>query len=213
MTFKNAFLLSLFVLVFTACNDNDFTPFDHVAQAKIDDEALVDYMQTHYFDEESGQIKEVSDGETPFYDQVVTEEINYLDVTYNLYHIITKEGIGYQPTQADNVLPTYRGELLDGTVFDERVSVTIGNPWFNLGGVIPGWRYGLVHFRGGENISQPNAPLEFTNFGEGFLFIPSGLAYRELASAGGIPPSSPLVFKIALQYASDTITIEPSVQQ
>ncbi len=197
----------VFTLLIVGCEDNSFTPFDHAAQAIIDDLTLIDYMSTHYYDEVTGEIKEITGDEESFYDQAIVEKINYLDVQYNLYHIVTVEGKGEQPGTEDSVLPTYRGELLDGTVFDERISITIGNPWFSLNNVIPGWKYGMVHFKGGINVSQPEAPLEFTDYGEGFLFIPSGLGYRELSN-GIIPGSSPLVFKIELQYVDIVETEE-----
>lgn len=202
MNFKNILLASLLILLVFACDDdNNFKPYDYAGFAKIDDEALIEYMQTHYFDEALDSIKVIDAGQTSFYSQVETQVVNENDVDYNLYYIVSKQGVGYQPSKIDDVLTTYRGELLDGFVFDSRYSVSVGNPWFSLRTVIKGWSYGFTHFKAGTNISMPNAPLEFVDFAEGFLFIPSGLGYGG-ASQGAIPPSSPLVFTVALQYAS-----------
>lgn len=195
-------LISLLAILIISCDDdNTIEPHDYVAQEKIDDEALIEYLQTHYYDEDVDSIKDVTNGERPFYEDVQTMLVEENDVTYNLYYIVKDEGVGYQPSRFDDVLPTYRGELLSGSVFDERNSVTVGNPWFSLTNVISGWSYGMTQFTGGDNISQPDMPLEFENYGSGFLFIPSDLGYSFLGQAN-IPPNSPLVFTIELQYAS-----------
>ena len=196
-------ILSLLIILIFACDDDNNTiePHDYVEQEKIDDEALIEYLKTHYYNSDLDSIKEVENGETPFYDEVEIMLVNENDITYNLYYIVREVGVGYQPSRLDNVLPTYRGELLDGFIFDERKSVAVGNPWFSLTGVIQGWSYGMTNFVGGENISQPNMPLEFENYGKGFLFIPSDLGYSFLGNYN-IPPSAPLVFTIELQYAA-----------
>ncbi|MBV1888249.1 MAG: peptidylprolyl isomerase [Urechidicola sp.] len=211
MKFKNLVLFSLFFIAIFSCDDdNGFTPYDFAGQAVIDDEDLIEYMQTHYYNAAVDSIKEVTNGETPFYDSAQIQLVESNDVTYNLYYIVSVEGVGYQPSRVDDVLTTYRGNLLDGTIFDSRESVTVGNPWWNLTTLIKGWSYGLPHFTGGVNISQPNMPLEFEDYGGGFLFIPSGLAYAQVGNAT-VPPSSPIVFMLDLQYAkaadhdSDTV--------
>jgi len=204
MKIKNLVLFSLLALAIFSCkDDNTFTPYDYVGQALIDDAALIEYMETHYYNETLDSIKVVENGETPFYDIVETDVIVDNDVTYNLYYIVSEQGVGYQPSRVDDVLTTYRGNLLDGFVFDKRESITTGNPWFSLTGVIKGWSYGFTHFKGGNNISMPDMPLEFEDIGEGFLFIPSGLAYAGGGQAA-IPPGSPLVFTIGLHFAVAT---------
>ena len=215
MKLKQLFYLCLFVgvlsTVIVGCDDDDdFQPFDHAAQAVIDDEALVDYLKTHYYNEDLDSIKEVDNSQIPFFDNVSTMVVEENEITYNLYYIVTEEGVGYQPSKIDRVLTTYRGELLDGTVFDFRNSIAVGNPWFSLQSVIKGWSYGFTHFKGGTNISMPGAPIEFEDIGEGFLFIPSGLAYLN-GGSGNVPPNAPLVFTVGLHDAvpedhdSDTV--------
>ena len=202
MNIKNGFLICLLAFVIFACDDdNTFKPFDYAGQEIIDDEALIEYMQTHYYNEVLDSIKEIDAGQTSFYSQVEVEVVSANEIDYNLYYIVSKQGVGYQPSIVDDVLTTYRGELLDGSVFDSRTSITVGNPWFSLQNVIKGWTYGFTHFKGGTNISQPSMPIEFTDFSNGFLFIPSGLGYNNAAQAS-IPASSPLVFTVELQYAN-----------
>ncbi len=202
MKIKNFVLIFFLAITIIACKDDTtYTPFDHEGQAVLDDTALVEYLETHYYDATLDSIIEVTGGETPFYNDVETQVIVYNEITYNLYYIVSEQGVGYQPTRVDDVMTTYLGELLDGSVFDQRESIAAGNPWLNLTGVIPGWSYGFTHFKCGENISQPNQPLEFINISNGFLFIPSGLGYRNSPQAT-IPGNSPLVFTVALHYAT-----------
>lgn len=202
MKLKYFGIILVFAILIYACDDdNVIEPHDYVEQAKIDDEALVEYLQTHYYDVASDSIKDVANGETPFYDEVEIMLVEENGVTYNLYYIVRDVGVGYKPTRYDDVLPTYRGELLTGSIFDERTSVTIGNPWFSLTGVIDGWSYGMTNFTGGSNISVPDMPLEFEDFGTGFLFIPSDLGYSFTGNVN-VPPNAPLVFTIQLQFAA-----------
>lgn len=201
MKIKNLLFFALISIVIFSCDDdNGYVPYDYAGQAIIDDADLIEYMQTHYYDVALDSIKEVTGGETPFYDNVQTEVVVENEVTYNLYYLVREVGVGYQPSNVDDVITTYRGHLLDGTIFDKRESIAVGNPWWNLTTLIKGWSYGLPHFIGGVNISQPNMPIEFEDYGSGFLFIPSGLAYAQVGS-GGVPPASPLVFMLDLQFA------------
>jgi len=166
MKIKSLLLFGLLSILIFSCKKDEFKPYDFAGQALIDDENLITYLQTHYYNETLDSIKEVTGTEIPFYDNVEKQVIVDNNVTYNLYYIVREQGVGYQPSKIDNVLPTYRGELLDGFVFDSRESITSGNPWFSLRGVIKGWSYGFTHFKCGENISQSGMPLEFENIGK-----------------------------------------------
>ena len=199
MKTKSLVIFSLLLIAIFSCDDDTFTPYDYAGQAIIDDIDLIEYLETHYYNETLDSIDSVTNGEIPFYDNVQTQVVVENDVTYNLYYIVSEQGVGYQPSRVDDVLTTYRGEFFSGIVFDERKSIQIGNPWFNLTGVIRGWSYGFTHFKCGENISLPDMPLEFDNIGKGFLFMPSGLAYGPGSSS--IPAGTPLVFTVGLHYA------------
>jgi FKBP-type peptidyl-prolyl cis-trans isomerase len=201
MKIKNLALLFAFVIILFSCDEetNRFV-YDHEGQALIDDVDLVEYLSTHYYNSTLDSIKEIDANQPSFYSQVETMTLVENEVTYNLYYIVTEEGVGYQPSKVDNVLMTYRGELMDGTIFDDRPSITIGNPWFNLTSVVKGWSYAVPNFKGGTNISTQNQPLMFENYGQGFLFMPSGLGYRNAPQAL-IPEGSPLIFKIGLQFS------------
>ncbi len=97
-----------------------------------------------------------------------------------LFYIIDVPGGLEKPTIYDEVTVTYRGELLDGTLFDKTPDGD--NIKFPLTGVIQGWQIGIPKFGRG---------------GSGKLFVPSTLGYGSRAT-GLIPGNSVLVFDVAL---------------
>lgn len=207
---KNILTVLLVVIVIFSCkkDDDDVEPHDPVAQALIDDEKLVDYLQTHYYippaDGESfGVIDTILNGEESLYAQVETKNITHNDIDYKLYYLISEEGaVDLHPSKTDGVLVKYNGFELDSTNFDKS---TIFN-WFELtSGTISGWGYGLPFFKGGTNISQEGEPLAFENTGKGVIFLPSGLGYGEFGS-GTIGVNEPLVFHIELALVRRTDT-------
>ncbi len=200
MKIKNIGLILVLLMIFISCDDDVVQVFDHAEQAKIDDKILIDYLETHYYDADLDVIDVVSNNETTLMSQVTVQNVVENEIDYKLYYMILEQGSGYTPSRYDDILTTYRGELLDGTVFDDRPSIAVGNPWINLLEVVSGWSYGFINFKGGLNTSQPNEPLSFTDTTKGFLFFPSGLGYRN-APRTLIPANSPLVFKIDLQFS------------
>ncbi len=210
MKIKNIVLIvSLAILTFSCKKDKTTSPFDYAKQALIDDDSLVNYLDTHYYNATLDSIKKVDNGQTPFSANVQVETVVENDVTYKLYYIISEQGVGYQPTKYDKVLPNYRLEALDGEVYGSQENVFTVSSWYNLSsnplisqdnGAIAGWIHGIPKFKAGINASMPNQPLVFENYGKGFLFIPSGLAYG-VNGKFPIPPNAPLIFKIELLYA------------
>lgn len=98
------------------------------------------------------------------------------------YQVIT-EGKGPKPTADDMVKVNYKGELLDGTEFDN--SYERGEPaQFALQQVAPGWAEGVQLMPVGSKYK---------------LWIPSKLGYGETGTPGGpIPPNATLVFEVEL---------------
>jgi FKBP-type peptidyl-prolyl cis-trans isomerase FklB len=98
-----------------------------------------------------------------------------------LQYEVIKEGTGPHPTAKDSVTCNYKGQLLDGTVFDN--SYDRGQPiTFPLDHVIPGWAEGLQLMSVGSKYR---------------FFIPYNLAYGAF-DYGPIPGGSMLTFEVEL---------------
>ena len=95
------------------------------------------------------------------------------------YKIIT-EGTGKQPAANSMVTVHYKGQLVDGKVFDS--SVERGQPVeFKLNQVIKGWTEGLQLVKKGGKIE---------------LVIPPELAYGKQGAGDSIPPDATLYFEV-----------------
>lgn len=98
------------------------------------------------------------------------------------YQVLTA-GKGAKPKSGDTVKVNYKGELLDGTVFDD--SSKHGGPSeIPLDQVVPGWKEGI----------------ELMPVGSKYKFwIPASLGYGAQGTPGGpIPPNATLVFEVEL---------------
>ena len=99
-----------------------------------------------------------------------------------LQYKITQEGTGKQPTASSVVTVHYKGQLVDGKVFDS--SLERGEPIeFPLNQVIPGWTEGL-------QLMKEGAKYRF--------FIPAKLGYGQIGSGDVIEPNSTLIFDVEL---------------
>jgi FKBP-type peptidyl-prolyl cis-trans isomerase FklB len=99
-----------------------------------------------------------------------------------LQYKVLKAGTGATPTAEDTVRTHYKGQLIDGTVFDS--SYDRGDSAeFPVGGVISGWTEALLKMKVGDKWQ---------------LVIPSHLAYGEAGAGGVIPPHATLIFEIEL---------------
>lgn len=97
------------------------------------------------------------------------------------YQVLT-EGKGKKPVATSKVRVHYAGTLLDGTTFDS--SYDRGQPAeFVLNGVIAGWTEALQLMAEGAKYR---------------LWIPSSLAYGEIARPGPIGPNATLAFDVEL---------------
>ena len=98
-----------------------------------------------------------------------------------LQYEVLEEGSGAKPGARDRVTVHYKGELLDGTVFDS--SYDRGEPIsFALNQVIKGWTEGL-------QLMPIGSKYKFT--------IPSELGYGSRGQ-GPIPANSVLIFQVEL---------------
>jgi FKBP-type peptidyl-prolyl cis-trans isomerase len=106
-----------------------------------------------------------------------------------LYKVI-KSGTGKTPlTTADMVTVLYKGQLINGSVFDQTTPADPADPnsgprSFPAGALIPGWVEALAMMKEGD---------------EWELVIPYQLAYGEEGRPPAIPAKSTLVFRMTLQ--------------
>jgi len=191
---KLKFLLTFLLagLVFACSSDDDKDNHDPVAQALIDDETLVEFLRTHYLTPEKA-IDTITNNETPLYDLVSSEQIEYNEISYKMYYYVDQQGIGKNPTRNDSVHILYKGFLLDSTQFDQNLSYTSSKSWFHLPITIPGFRYGATYFQEGEKVIYPDESFGYENAGNGIFFMPSGLAYGPTGSFA-IPENSCLYY-------------------
>jgi len=196
MKIKNILFILILGLVIAACNKDDDDDYNAVEQAVIDDEALVEYLQTHYLNEDDGGIWTIDDGQSSLYDdpRLGVDEITEDEIDYKLYYLVEDEGKNFAPTRYDSVYTTYTGMTLDSLVFDSRSTPV----WLSLASVIKGWSYGFTHYKSGDIVINPDESFYYENYGQGILFIPSGLAYGNVGS-NSIEANSPLIFQITCQ--------------
>lgn len=98
-----------------------------------------------------------------------------------LQYRVIKAGTGKSPTPDDLVTVTYRGQLINGMVFDETQPGKTAT--FPEGQLIPGWVEALQKMKEGD---------------EWELVIPANLGYGEAGAGGVIPPNQTLVFDMTL---------------
>jgi peptidyl-prolyl cis-trans isomerase A (cyclophilin A) len=105
-----------------------------------------------------------------------------------LRYQIIQEGTGEQATAGQTVSVHYKGQLLDGTVFDssykrqQPIDFVLGQ-----GQVIPGWDEGVSLLKVGDKAR---------------FVIPSDLAYGSRGAGGVIPPDAALLFDVELVAAN-----------
>jgi FKBP-type peptidyl-prolyl cis-trans isomerase len=108
---------------------------------------------------------------------IQSKTIDTSGTSNGVYYKILKEGTGERVSLNDTLVVNYKGQLLNGFVFDE----TKDKPaTFPLKRLIKGWQTGLVFCREGGKIR---------------LIIPSSLGYS-IRNLGIIPPNSILIFDV-----------------
>lgn len=108
----------------------------------------------------------------------------YEETASGLRYKILESGNGKQATKGAMVSVHYKGQLLDGTVFDssykrkQPIDFAVG-----VGQVIKGWDEGIQLLKVGDKAR---------------LVIPSDLAYGSAGAGGVIPPNAILIFDVEL---------------
>jgi FKBP-type peptidyl-prolyl cis-trans isomerase FkpA len=111
-----------------------------------------------------------------------------------MYYSIQKEGNGKQAMPGDTVVMNYRGNLLDGTIFDSNIDSAFQHVQpltfvLGTGRVIKGWDEGISYLKAGSKAS---------------FYIPASLGYGSQSRPGsaanpkGIPSNSVLIFDVEL---------------
>ncbi len=219
--------------VFTySCNKEDDSPEivpprDRGEQAIEDDQALIAYLSTHFYNYEEFEnpsenfdyvvrfdtIAGDNSEKTPVIDsdKLLTKTVNYEGVDQQLYILKVREGEGEQPHFTDSTLVAYKGQLLNDDIFDSNLQ---SSSWFNLSGyqvrgsngviskvgsVVKGFSEGLEEFRAASGyVVNPDNTITWNNdYGVGAVFMPSGLGYFN-SSPASIPLYSPLIFTVKM---------------
>ncbi|MGK0421811.1 MAG: FKBP-type peptidyl-prolyl cis-trans isomerase [Polaribacter sp.] len=108
----------------------------------------------------------------------------YDETASGLRYQILQKGTGKKATKGAGVSVHYKGQLLDGTVFDssykrkEPIDFNVG-----LGQVIAGWDEGILLLQVGDKAR---------------FVVPSNLAYGAAGAGGVIPPDATLIFDVEL---------------
>lgn len=198
---------------------NTITYYDHEAQLPKDRDSLIKYLSTHYYNPGDENIYTIGDEEglpnaeqLPLFEDPKLKTIEGIEAngtvaTYSMYYYMIHEGEdninkGFaSPSPIDSVRVKYRGQLPDGTVFDDGISDENGTNeepiWLQLIYTIEGWRRGLPKFKRGLYTKGANNEDNYSGNGKGYIFFPSGLGYGEIGSYN-IPANSNLIFKVEL---------------
>ena len=150
--------------------------------------------------------------------QLWSRNVSLHGINYKVYYLILREGKknivtglgGQSPSNSDAVLASYSGSYLQYTTAADVSSVTatpfeeskFPNQFFSLLGTIKGWGEIFPQFKTGSYEKHKvndifDGTIDYTDFGAGVMFIPSGLAYYDYG-AGSIPSYAPLVFSFKL---------------
>lgn len=95
-----------------------------------------------------------------------------------------RAGHGRKPLASNRVRVNYRGELADGSLFDQ----SEGPQWFRLSALIPGWQTALLAMPLGAKWR---------------VVIPAAQGYGHEGAGDLIPPDAPLVFEVELLDIAD----------
>jgi len=169
-------------------NDEEFNRDNYIAgfcDAMIDNWSVMTFAEADetsnrlYSYLVSAQFTKVRDESIAFLEAKAKEEKVVKTESGLMYEVIKLGDGGPKPTANSDVEVRYRGELIDGTVFDEATTpVTL-----NLGGVIKGWTEGVQLMSVGDKYR---------------FYIPSELGYGEQGAGNDIKPNAALVFDIEL---------------
>ncbi len=216
-------LASTFLISCKKDDDNEIEtipPRDRGEQAIDDDEAILAYLQTHFYNSEDFQNPDANFNYSIKFDTIAGDNANKTpiidsdlletrtmrrdSIDYSIYILKIREGVGDKPTFADSTFQNYKGELLNRNMFDN----TANPVWFDHPGTLTQANPGIAVVAltkamtefgeaSGFVVNEDNTMSWNNDFGIGAVFLPSGLGYFN-AAPSGIPVYSPLVFSFQL---------------
>jgi hypothetical protein len=221
--FKYYFILFITTITLFSCSKDDVAPItpprDYAVQYATDLNDIEEYLKNYYIEDVSPdvdtKITKIPTGgsqssiwsylNSTTFPKLLSKEVKLHDITYKLYYVVLREGVGQSPSNTDRVLTAYKGEYLARTKVAEVETLTptffeearSPQQFFNLTSTIVGWAESFPQFKTGTYSSNADGTVSYQNFGAGILFIPSGLGYFNLGSTS-IPAYAPLVFSIKL---------------
>ena len=186
---------------------------DYGVQYSYDMTVIKDYLKSHYIEEiidNPGAIDDqdikltlIPEGgtqqsiwESSLLDSIHVERHS---MTYTIFYIKQREGVGENPSRVDRVLTSFDGAYLRLGQEPTRFQYDqIPTAYYALYGVITGWSEMFPNFKDGTLMDTGEGnPAAYENFGAGVMFLPSGLAYYNNAT-GTVPKYAQLMFKFKL---------------
>ena len=228
--FKLGFLALLTLALCISCEPDDSTDLnvfdvrDRVEQQETDNDSIVDYFATHYYNAsffETGINHKIEDlvisdsptdadgnpnkllSEALAEGTIITATTTLFETDYTYYYMKLNQGGGKSPEFTDQVRVRYQGfDMEEEQVFDQVVTpINLPLTGINFtGGAIPGWQRIIPEFNTALDFtSGTDGVTNFNDYGFGVMFIPSGLAYYASPPPGStIDAYDNLVFKFEL---------------
>ncbi|KFF03166.1 FKBP-type peptidyl-prolyl cis-trans isomerase [Flavobacterium hydatis] len=145
---------------------------------------------------------------SPTFPTLKVKNVELHGITYKLYYLVLREGVGESPSNVDGVLSSYNGTYLfrkaGATATDPTVvtatqfeQIVFPQTFYDLYQMIKGWGEVFPEFKVGTSTGGSNGAIVYNDFGAGVMFLPSGLGYYA-GGSGSIPSYSPLVFSFKL---------------
>lgn len=229
--FKYYFILLITTISLFSCSKNDpatpvTPPRDYAVQYATDITDIEEYLKTNYItvvnqpgsaDDQDVTIAKITDAATQpsiysylnqtTFPKLLSRDVSLHNITYKLYYLVLREGVGGSPCNVDRVYTSYRGTYLQRTTTTttppvsnidatQFTNVIYPNEYLSLFTTVRGWKEIFPQFKTGTYVSNPNGTISYNDFGAGVMFIPSGLGYY--TGSDSIPAYAPLVFSFKL---------------
>lgn len=225
--FKYYFILIITCLSLFSCSKDDNSvetvPLrDYGEQYKADNDSIEKYLKNYYIEKITEAPGDITDQDIKMtkipvggtqvsimsllnsatFPKLLLRNVELNDVSYKIYYLVLREGVGEKPTNVDGIFATYKGTLLNETIFDQTYD---SQGLWNLDGTgtrgvfVEGWRQIFPQFRTGnyKESDKGDGSLVYNDFGAGVMFLPSGLGYYASGSSS-IPAYTPIVFSFKL---------------